>query len=376
MKQEDLPTGLLVSLTIKMIILIDQSVFSDTKTDSDTEKTQLFLSRLTVAIEDANHLFLIESNVIPIIENCRNLLAHQKKIMVRTARKSIYFNESFENGHSLSFTRIKKNLGLEIDILNDDLAFILRYLAKPCLVLEDATEKYLYNQIIRSYFSARKINLHVSFKVVHGGGDTTHIRCQEEYATNEHVYCICDSDKKTPFDNIGSTARKTNSFFKRINRPFNFLILNCHEVENLFPLDIISAKAKKEQNKTIEFLRMVSASNDRHYLFYDFKKSHTYYEIFVLRDEKSNFWRSCYKSYHESLDTCPHAELFGGTISSRDSLLPGVGALLNHVKEDFANGLHDELSMDSISPVSVKDEWNSIGEKLTNWFVALPPIRA
>ncbi|PKM18913.1 MAG: hypothetical protein CVV11_10880 [Gammaproteobacteria bacterium HGW-Gammaproteobacteria-15] len=358
-----------------MIIIIDPSVFADTRTQSDTEKTQLFLNRLTIAIEDSNHLFLIDSSIIPKIEACNDLLEHSRKIIIRTARKSIYFNDYFEKGAHLSFTKSKKNLGFEIDIIHDDQDIIIRYLAKPCLVLEDASEKHLYQQIIKSYSTSNNRQINVSFKTVHGGGDTTHLRCAEEYLTNEHVYCICDSDKKTPTDSIGGTARKAKTFFQKINRQSNLLILDCHEIENLLPLNVLNSKAKQDQALTIRFLEMISAVNDQHYLYYDFKKSHSYHDIFIARNTKSEFWRDYYAIFHNTLDKCPHAPLFSGEKSSKDALIPGVGALVYHVKDDFAKELHSDLRIDSITPTSVKNAWNSLGVALINWFVALPPLR-
>ncbi|EAP82539.1 hypothetical protein EE36_14008 [Sulfitobacter sp. EE-36] len=153
-----------------------------------------------------------------------------------------------------------------------------RFLEKPILLLENATnDGDLYIELF-SHEARRRGIRSLAYEVANGGGGTTF---QEVYrlAKLQHVVvCICDHDKLSPYSQNSETFRKAASTAKHSDLVGTVVTTPGREVENFLPLDLVLDIVPNfpiDQRKKLEDLITVQGPvqpRDCLWLFFDVKE--------------------------------------------------------------------------------------------------------
>lgn len=166
---------------------------------------------------------------------------------------------------------------IQIDYKSADNEF---FFERPFLIPETLLDKQYFDAIAEYVQNITKnpilLNIKYKFRKEHGGGGQTYNVFVERLNEHSPVLVILDSDKKSPSSEIGGTA---NVFIQDHNivqyKDYYFIILNVHEMENLYSSEFFLKKAgypKKSYEKLREFDSV--SSNAR--LFYDIKMGINY----------------------------------------------------------------------------------------------------
>lgn len=114
-----------------------------------------------------------------------------------------------------------------------------RFLEKPVLLLENATnDGDLYNELL-SHEARRRGITNLAYQIGNGGGGTT-FQEVERFADLKHiVVCVCDHDKLTPYSSRSETFRKAKATSDAIQHIGTVIPTPGREVENFLPLDLV-----------------------------------------------------------------------------------------------------------------------------------------
>jgi len=114
-----------------------------------------------------------------------------------------------------------------------------RFLDKPVLLLENATnDGDLYTELL-SHEARRRGIRSLAYQVANGGGGTT-FQEVSRFANLQHiVVCVCDHDKLTPYSQNSETYRKAATTANSIDFVGTVVATPGREVENFLPLDLV-----------------------------------------------------------------------------------------------------------------------------------------
>lgn len=153
-----------------------------------------------------------------------------------------------------------------------------RFLDKPVLLLENATnDGDLYIEML-SHEARRRGIRSLAYQVANGGGGTT-FQEVSRFADLKHiVVCVCDHDKLTPYSQDSETYRKAAATANNINLVGTVLATPGREVENFLPLDLVIDLfpdfPPAQRNKIEGLIRAQGDPQPRDclWLFYDVKE--------------------------------------------------------------------------------------------------------
>ena len=221
---------------------------------------------------------------------------------------SVYVNVCINEG-DYSFeevdgvTRINVPLGL----------FAIREYAQPSILLmEHYNDMRIYSGVLdwyrSKYFGG---GFSYNFERCNGnGGNTCHVFENLQSNNRRLTLCVTDSDKWSPDDGLGGTAKDVND----INNPsiavVEHLMLEVRELENLIPLSVLKVvKARSRSNGIADellsaFEQLIDEGRQDSLLYWDYKKGVICKKITkseavlgfwddIYSIAKSNFRRSC-----------------------------------------------------------------------------------
>lgn len=255
--------------------------------------------------------------------------------------------------------------------------------AKVVLLAENRNDADFFVYVAKTYIASQGNNLRrivMDCECRGGGGSTT----ANEYKaiqddTRGLCLCIADSDKKTPDDSLGDTARNLILVDSDDCVWTHLHIMGARFIESMFPLRILSECFSSAHPETIRFLEAVDRGvRPESRLFFNMKKGLTYWEIAHngQGDEHKHYWKEVVDSVGGCLpnDVC-QTDL---QCASRDKcdcyIVRGFG---NDAMDTVRNILPtitphkmNEALCDHLRP-----EWEKIGELVTAWCIVGPKIR-
>ena len=151
---------------------------------------------------------------------------------------------------------------------------------KSCIMGEDRSDGVFFEILAKKYLWAKcKLpESYITLEIRGGGGSQTGIN-HAELCKEQSNMCICvvDSDKVSPKSPIGSTAGKCVEELEHVNMSGGkylgkLVILQCREIENLIPLEVMVSIHQNQQMK--QLLKSISQDHDllECYAFIDIKR--------------------------------------------------------------------------------------------------------
>ncbi|WEJ74573.1 hypothetical protein [Pseudomonas sp. PSE14] len=206
-------------------------------------------------------------------------------------------------------------------------------------------ESYLFhNQLYRSYG--------ISLERAPGGGNTTFDYFSKLEEESKFFFCIIDSDLKHPKGPIGSTAKRFSETPSGYHEKRFLRILDCHEIENIIPLQVVRAVTNGEIEKGLTY-RLNRCKEDRKHPDH---KSGLSIDQAIDQDDKynSDHWKLYY----------PHKAKKGQTW-----IIPPLGEnLLSHCLK-----LMSEISIEKLTEyisTEFDETWIDISKDVASWGVA------
>lgn len=238
-----------------MILIIKESPDLSTKT---TEKL-IALENILKAHGEAKHLLWMPHNTATELLACEKLGFYSKKVLTELKSE---VNETREITN-------KFKLKLTIDFSDqykfkfEDGSWMLGFghfrdsevLQKPILLTENDDDAKIFVIGAKTYLIRERIgNCDIKLETSLGGGDTTY-KIFKKYKDEQirFVACIIDSDKEHPRAPLGSTAKKFAKLKQGYCEKTYFQILDCHEIENILPINILKEVAGSTVNSGIIF---------------------------------------------------------------------------------------------------------------------------
>ena len=153
-----------------------------------------------------------------------------------------------------------------------------RFLDKPVLLLENATnDGELYNELL-SHEARRRGIQSLAYQVANGGGGTT-FQEVTRFANLKHiVVCVCDHDQLTPYSQSSETYTRAAATANSIGLVGTVLATPGREIENFLPLDLLIdlfpdyLSAQKTKLEGLISAQGAPQSGDCLWLFFDVKE--------------------------------------------------------------------------------------------------------
>ncbi|ABM23831.1 hypothetical protein Sputw3181_0981 [Shewanella sp. W3-18-1] len=368
-----------------MIIKLDKSIVESVTKNPESQYLLLFLEKLAQTIAYGHHCVVSDRDTLEKIICLNDISLFSKTIFRKSLNKITFLGDFLAQDFAIRFIFVDNSFDFECDfselfVVNlfdykGSVTSIDRFLGRSNLIVEDVDDIVVYNLVMESYKLFRGDNYNLDFVPVHGGGDRSHEVCSILYTTNYNVFAICDSDKKHPQSNDGVTALKLIHFFESKKIRDRLHVLNCHEVENLIPLNVIDNKANSTQRMPVDFISNATTINLESYLYYDFKRGHKYKEVFKDENSFSEYWRGLYGAFSCPLFLKRLAEFENNRLDISHNLTASTSSLISLIKKDIKDGKVVSMDISSLSPACLIPLWKLIGEIFYFWFISTPVVK-
>ena len=251
-------------------------------------------------------------------------------------------------------TRVGKELIINPFEASDFLFGIQTYLAT-----ENQRDGKLYQRIVEQFKRNNRLsNMNNTFKNWKGGGsDFGETLKTDEILNNNFVFAIADSDKHSPSDNIGKTAKGIKFLgHNRYNADY-YILKYVMEAENLIPFKIVKCKFPR-------ISELVSCDLS----YFDFKEG-LKYTILYDKDQRL-YWKSNFAILNidweqvDNLVKIPNFSKYCDAVHGKKSLLSGFGSDLLESVIDVPTW---EFITDDELTSSQQKEWNMLGKKIFSW---------
>lgn len=351
-----------------MIFKIDGSVFSALK--EGCVDSGIFLDDLCGSSRKGCAVFLIKKKYILELIDTGEVTSVQKGILKKINSMMTYsdsLESSFKNMvvcyHSGYPTDVEVSES-DFDISNYQADSLEKYslITTPVLVMEDLVDDLVYRKIAdwAEIHLPQLSGLRINYIPRHSGGSRLWLIAQDELATRDNVFAICDSDKKSPYCNYGETANNAIKVFQEKELTNNCYILEVHEVENLIPHKILRTQANQSQLGAVDFLEYLAKNNPDSCGFYDLKETLTHNFCYESEGAKNEYWRSIVERYYADQGKDVPAGCISNSLSS----------MVSHAMKRLKN---TEIDQVELTP-PIDEAWKTIGTQMSQWFVSCKPF--
>ena len=230
---------------------------------------------------------------------------------------------------------------------------------KSYLATENQRDGILYQYIAEAYKRKKRLsNMSSTLNKWKGGGsDFGNALKSDDVLKSNFVFAIADSDKHSPTDKIGETA-KGIKFLGHNRYNADYYILNeVTEAENLIPYEIVL-----DVNQSLTELVSYDLS------YFDFKDG-LKYTILYDRDTR-NYWKRNFAGFQidwinvEELIKDKTLSDYCKVVHGKPSLVSGFGSKL--LESVLDNAKWKTISEDDLTDSQCK-EWNELGKKIFSW---------
>lgn len=232
---------------------------------------------------------------------------------------------------------------------------------RPFFIPEDLLDKKYFDAICKHeqlhIHNSTLKTLNYDFRKDHGGGGKTYDLFIERINEGSPILVILDSDKKTPTSSFGGTADKflADDVNKKLENYF-FLILNVHEMENLYSSEYFLKKSGYAR-KSYEKLRHFDSVDTDARLYFDIKMGYNYKEYL-----NNDYIKSLYGEFDKSSlceKDCNNCNLK----KCKVTVLQGNTHYLEHLFTNINNtgDIENEINKGYSGLIAkIKDEWKKI----------------
>ncbi len=246
------------------------------------------------------------------------------------------------------------------------------------LLGENIEELFIYKFMGEYYMQTRNLQINISYKEMHGGGDTIGKVWENEAKQDNLCLAFLDSDMKYPQGSIGDTLKKVIKIHNEEKYyTAHFIFSNKYrEIENMIPLDILYQVSKISSDwlqgfNDIEMI--VKGGKDVQY--YDMKNGVSLKKYSNLKNRKEekkyiDMQLSCLYPKKEDLDL-----IMKGS-QETTILLHGLGGDVLKRCVEYMEKHHESLLKDISLDSILEEEWLKIGKEVVNWACAAYPIRS
>ena len=367
-------TGLLDSLMrgiiSKMIFEIHKSCLQ-LLAEEDPDVCSMLNSLATNRRKELN-IIIADRDVLDYLKNCKLLEVNARNLFDYLNRKS-YETKELKKVVSRYYTIVANN-SIECDNCHIiTVSDILRkeFSTKTQLIVENLTDFKFYNYIGLYYALKNRINPHLSFDVVPGGGQTSAVLFDDLIKQeNRLLLGVFDGDQKYPGDNIGGTLKDVLKIIDSKDRKFfeclSLAEQGVHEAENLIPLKLIEEIYDRREinaQNTIKFLNRLYEERSNLYFYFDMKEG-IYRGNKTYTDNYDTCWKDCVESFKvsENLESLHISKV----IISQCGLLEKAIEYLS--KKSLENG--DDLIFifeNFVKDTFVDSKWTDIGKEIFTW---------
>ena len=367
-------TGLLDSLMrgiiSKMIFEIHKSCLQ-LLAEKDPDVCSMLNSLATNRRKGLN-VIIADRDVLDYLKNCTLLEVNAQRLFGDLRRKSLETKE-LKKVVSRYYTIVANN-SIECDnchIITVSDILKNEFSSKTQLLVEDSTDFDFYHYIGLYFASKNRINYHLSFDIVPGGGQNSATILDELIKQeNRLLLGIFDGDQKYPGDTIGGTLKAVLKIIDSKDRKFFECISlaekGVHEAENLIPLKLIEeiydSREINAQN-TIKFLNRLYEEKSNLYFYFDMKKG-IYQADKTYTDEYNACWKDCVESFKVS-ETLESLYISKVIISQCGLLKKVIGYL-----PDKSLGNCDDLIIifeDFVKNTFIDSKWTELGKEIFTW---------
>lgn len=232
------------------------------------------------------------------------------------------------------------------------------------LIAEDAIND---GNIIKTIVKSFPANLNwkfVHFEPVHGGGTRTKDIVMQSIHSRRIVLAIKDSDKKTPFC-VVKADRDLNSALQKWPLA-TFLILPCHEIENVFTIQVLEELKDKDNASCLSHLIEMDRldvdnnveENLKYQYFFDVKEGISTASLQKITNQESREWLL--------------ERLEAANIDTKNLNISGFGK--NAADRILKNG----KALSTFHQIVRSEKWLSVfGSFISDisWIIAAPPIQ-
>jgi hypothetical protein len=233
-----------------------------------------------------HHLVVIGRNEASWLQNNLNLGAAELALLAEIAREYTQTADLLRRASRYGAIVPKPGSNSDsrrIELGLDDLKPY--FLERAALLVEDIdTDGKFYTLVFQALRKVLRIGP-LNWEVMHGGGDRLPAVFQSKI-TEKRVLCVVvDSDCEAPRSSPGAKVKQLRAIATELNWAHaNVVALQCREVENLIPLDLVQRMGSaQERASAIAVLRAVAEKEqraqvepgDRYWLYFDIKNGVT-----------------------------------------------------------------------------------------------------
>ena len=374
-----------------MLIRIDKSVVDLKDKDSLADEVILALEMLAAARREGKHAIIAERETLQALSQCKQLLKISRNIYLRLLNEFTKFRslQSSVNTYvevtnhcpepNLVKISNKKILKVPPSFFNDS-----ERIQKTILLCEHSNDALFYESVAKCYLRWNNRNIYISCEYRGGGGSTLANEYKNiQNSRNRFCLCIADSDRIAPGSRLGSTANKVRSEDNNNCILTEVFILEVREIENLIPLEILSASwsGNKNREDALMICEKILESSAFEMKFYLDLKQDTYMKDLVCSSDPTvkDFWTTKIRQVLDVSKGIDEWCLSNWKCSSSDDCkckIPsgfGPNILGNTLEFMQSNSPHKLAKLvDGLHRLT----WQAIGQEVVDWCFAESPIRA
>jgi hypothetical protein len=318
------------------------------------------------------NVIIADRDVLDYLKSCTLLEANARRLFGYLRRK-IHETKELKKVVSRYYTIVANN-GIECDnchIITVSDVLKKEFLSKTQLIVEDLTDFEFYHYIGFYFAFKNRINYHLSFDIVPGGGqNSATILDGLIKQENRLLLGIFDGDQKYPGDTIGGTLKAVLKIIDSKDRKFFECISlaeqGVHEAENLIPLKLIEeiydSRETYAQN-TIKFLSRLYEERLNLYFYFDMKEG-IYRGNKTYTDNYDACWKDCVESFKvsENIESLHISKV----IISQGGLLEKVIEYLS--KKSLENGKDLSSVFEKfVINTFIDSKWTELGKEIFTW---------
>lgn len=169
----------------------------------------------------------------------------------------------------------------------------LQNLSPTILIFEDESEENFYKNMIAIADKALLFDMKfINYELVPGSGGQSFNIFDRRRRLKRPVLCVVDSDKKHPSGGRGTTSGAFPSEKEKIEYWSKYIVLECHEIENLVPLELYKEIVfDRRSNLCIDILyKLRDRGNDSYRKYMDFKQGVSCDKANEYDNGRAAFW--------------------------------------------------------------------------------------
>ena len=221
-----------------------------------------------------------------------------------------------------------------------------------------------------------------------GGAEISNKLLELEESRRQFVLTVTDTDKTHPNDDSCTPTKKCAATSAHSNWVIGHLELDCSEIENLLPINLIydsieSSPAAHELSRRLDYLKKFVFNNTNIHKWFDVKNGVKLFRIMTtnINEREREHWEKSSTAISYAFQCTQECQTNHQCSKEKSKececvLLPGLGDDTLDRFNSHCSAITIQKQCERIKTSANADDWLELGSKIASWGVALERQRS